>query len=382
MTQWPMIRVSEVHGLRRFLYPLSVVLELPSQSKIDANAVALETSTGVRSRERTNPSMSVEESLATGVAVPTQLLFIAPRKIRLDFAVSLAPHETLDLRLISGVPAAIPDPLNIEGWVSRQERLTMEFGPDALVRSVHYDGIEHLRGPLRIERKGETVVSHTDLRQIPQSAAPERSEDSAHITPALTPITAGFGVTGYYTDGQTAVTTSEITACKSWIAVRNSSRPGVADNLVFTLPFAASGSNLLCDFGLGGGIYTRLVRSSGASVRLVINSEKGWSLSNGGRVDYMGQSADWDALRPQLWFHVVDDEKALAVAITQIPRTTSEVAIEIAASGDIAIGFIPDDSRNVAVDFEVYFHFLNAVPAIAAATCPQSILLRPVVEVL
>ena len=56
--------------------------------------------------------------------------------------------------------------------------------------------------------------------------------------------------------------------------------------------------------------------------------------------------------------------------------------MRLTRGGDVSVAFRLGDTITGPAEFGVCYHFLNDVPAIAAATNPQSILLPPVVEVL
>ena len=101
-----------------------------------------------------------------------------------------------------------------------------------------------------------------------------------------------------------------------------------------------------------------------------------------GETDYIGQVATAEEFLPQRWFHLIDSDKALAVAITQLPPDCREMTVRLTHEGDVSIAFKLGDTITGPAEFGVCYHFLNDVPAIAAATNPQSILLPPVVEVL
>ena len=108
-----------------------------------------------------------------------------------------------------------------------------------------------------------------------------------------------------------------------------------------------------------------------------------WSLATAGRTDYEGKSTR-KAFRAQQWFHLIDSDKSLAVAMTDVPPSCQEMGVSLNVTGDIAITFrlgaVTDSAEGA--EFGVCYHFLNDIPAIAAATNPQSILLPPAVEVL
>jgi hypothetical protein len=190
---------------------------------------------------------------------------------------------------------------------------------------------------------------------------------------------------GQYPDGCGALTHLETTAYKSWVTLTHLlSRTQPEDELVFNLPMAVSSSVVTCDFGVGGAIYGSLQPETCPD--MVWNSEflrsggVRWSITSSGRADYLGETKTAEEYLRQQWFHQVDGRKALAVAITQIPRCCREMKVTLRANGDVAVAFRIGEAAEVPAAFGLCCHFLNNIPAIAAATNPQSILLPPVVS--
>jgi hypothetical protein len=181
-------------------------------------------------------------------------------------------------------------------------------------------------------------------------------------------------------------TTSEITACKSWVTVTHKiEQPKPNDEIVFTLPLAITSPTLTCDFGVGGYVFGKL---DSQATEIVWRTEFGdapyakWTVATAGRVDYIGESDSAEAFLPQRWFHLIDSDKALAVAITKLPDGCQSMTVRLTIEGDVSITFKLGKTMSGPAEFGVCYHFLNDVPAIAAATNPQSILLPPMVEVL
>ncbi len=199
-----------------------------------------------------------------------------------------------------------------------------------------------------------------------------------------TAINASAGVFDWIEKEYSWTTETQITACKSWATVShrfNKSKTG--DQFAFSLPVATSANVLTCDFGVGGGTFGKLEHGKAEEIVWQTEFEKDtarWSLTTAGRTDYVGQVslADFHAQR---WFHLIDSDKALAVAITEVPTSCQKMVVSLNTTGDVVITFRLGQPTD-AVEFGVCYHFLNDIPAIAAATNPQSILLPPSVEVL
>ena len=358
------IRVRETAGMRRFLYPLSATIAL---------ALTIE-----QEKAKTLNEMYSGVALKTlqGQDVPRQ--FIGLNKVldtRLDFAVSLAPGETQDLIVVPGTPASLADSLRASptldgGLKNTQERFTISINPEGCVSEVIYDGIRHLRGPSQILRNDKTAwfSSHTAW------------QDSYFA------LYAQLHAKSRYEDGSFAQTQAELTACKSWVTITHTlEQPKPNDDIVFTLPLAITSPTLTCDFGVGGYVFGKL---DGKAKEIVWRTEFGdapyakWTVATAGRIDYVGEVETAEAFLPQRWFHLIDSDKALAVAITKLPKDCQSMTVRLTIEGDVSIAFKLGDMITGHADFGVCYHFLNDVPAIAAATNPQSILLPPVVEVL
>ena len=363
------ISVCETHGIRRFLYPVS--LEIPSSLLHSAEGAGL--------------------IMADGRPIPLQVTPSATNPglyCRLDFAVSLSPMEKLELKLLAGGEAPSParnftpeaeglgtrpaadDPLQTEEkkrFRSTQRRFSVEFDRCGTLHEVVYDSFPHLRAPAAFNLNGR----------------PAALEGAAAFA-AGCPLSARVMAVGQYPDGCGAIAHLETTAYKSWVMLTHVlSRTQPEDELVFNLPLAVSSSVVTCDFGVGGGIYGSL--QSETCPETVWNSEflhsggVRWSITSSGRTDYVGEVKTAEEYLRQQWFHQVDGRKALAVAVTQIPGCCREMKVTLRANGDVAVAFRIGEAAEVSTAFGLCCHFLNNIPAISAATNPQSILLPPVV---
>ncbi len=360
------IRVRETAGIRRFLYPLAATVELP---------------TGI-------DSTSLGWSGSRGDAVPLQILPVSDREHRLDFALSLAPMEERTFELTAGgFRFPIPDSLHVEAAPdgdlhSRQERVSFDILRDGSIHQVTYDGLSHLRETSRV------------INMIyAGSATPVIKATRSEIGPLTTRLTTeGTHTLDHMTrEGRTVQirkmpfkTTTEITACKSWIKKTFSSEAS-SGWIIFDLNFSTSSMPLLCDFGIGGGIYGKMTAAANLAlyVEEVKDDVRQWKIfvtdENGRHVREECRGCTSTPWQSEMWFHLIDADKSLAVALTQVPAA-SEINIRLTASGHTSIEFI--GNGNGPSEFGVCYHFLNNVPAIAAATNPQSILLPPIVEVL
>ena len=350
------IRVRETHGIRRFLYPLSVIVEFPEWYEDSASSL----------------------STLMGEQQPSQITPIhgnARLGKRLDFAVFLNPFADIELELSEGTsPVIVNDPLNITeegGFHNHQQHFWINFGWDGDISKVVYDGVDHLRRRITIHRNGKEASY--DWRK------------SAAYTEGCS-LNARVLAHSDYQDGCKAQTRTEISACKSWATITHTlEQPRPNDEIVFTLPLVITARTLTYDFGVGGYVFGKLDEKA---PEIVWRTEFGdrpharWSVATVGRTDYVGEVETAEAFLPQRWFHLIDSDKALAVAITKVPNDCREMTVRMTLEGDISIAFRLGETISGPAEFGVCYHFLNDVPAIAAATNPQSILLPPVVEVL
>ena len=354
------IRVREMHGIRRFLYPLQTIIPIPD---------------GI---VPSNIGMGDED----GQPVPFQLspIYLGgdawSKQYRADFAVSLEPFGDQEY-VLKEVPqkTLVDDPQYLtssphSALKSVQKKFSISLDWDGFISAVVYDEIPHLRLGSEISRNG-VVVKAGDSR----ATSPEEQ------------LTQHMSCTGRYPeDGCRYKSQTEITACKSWATVSHTlEQPQPNDEIVFTLPLAITSPTLTCDFGVGGYVFGKLDEKA---PEIAWRTEFGdatyakWSVATAGRLDYLGTVDTPEAFLPQRWFHLIDSDKALAVAITKLPEDCREMIVRLTRAGDVTITFRLGDTVRGPAEFGVCYHFLNDVPAIAAATNPQSILLPPVVEVL
>ncbi len=344
------ITVREEQGIRRFYYPLKTVVSLAEECPLKDLGLQRE----------------------DGRPVPIQATRAAKQSslVRLDFAVSLDPLQELRLLLFTGAgEGSIDDPLRVESadyYRCTQQRFSVEFDRTGHVHQAIYDGKPHLR------RKQTTVRNNL------AAAATGEPEFFAG------PLAARISVPGRYSDGCTCLTELDLTACKSWVGLTHVlSEPRSGDLISFRLPLAPSASLLTCDLGVSGGLYAKLQTESAPDITWLTDfgadGRVHWSLATGGRIDYRGDVPDREQYRSQAWFHLIDSGKALAAAITAVPAECRKMTILLRATGDTVISFQLGDVAGGAASFGICYHFLNDIPALAAATNPQSILRPPVV---
>ncbi len=375
------IRVRETHGIRRFLYPLMARVEIPPQPGTMAALAANQEGRYTKESADFFAALTASFRLLTqnGQPIPFYLSnyggSIDVPMLDLDFAVSLGPFSEMLLQLTRyGEEAPISDPLRLsqgaQGELQNvQERFTLVANDDGGIDSVVYDGLPHLDGSSSVTRKTETAMMSSGV-----------------LSPLASLLSASVRAKGRYADACQAETLTGITACKSWATVTHRlGQPKPGDEIVFTLPLAITSPTLTCDFGVGGYVFGRL---DAKAPEIVWRTEFGdapharWTVATAGRTDYVGEVETAETFLPQRWFHLIDSDKALAVAITQVPPDCREMTVRLTYEGDVTVAFRLGEAITGPAAFGVCYHFLNDVPAIAAATNPQSILLPLVVEVL
>ena len=351
------VQVRETHGIRRFMYPLRVRVDLPGRLFVDS----------------IRPAWRL--TLDDGTALPWQIMFSHGR-VYLEFAVSLAPFAEQTLTLAARDPAsALDDPLQVTqtdegGLRNQQKQFALTVTSEGAIADVVYDDVPHLRGQSGITRNGEAARAQSVMASFGQ----------------VMPLNASLTAQGYYADRCGARTVVRITAVKSWTTVTHTlETPKPHDEVVFTLPLALMSPAPTCDFGVGRGIYGKL--QQGTADVVVWRTEFAqdamqWSVSTNGRTEYAGRVDSAEAYHAQQWFHVIDGGKALAAAIVQVPDACRTMTVTLNVNGDVQVAFTLGDTVSGPAEFGVCWHFLNNVPALAAATNPQSILLPPFVDVL
>jgi len=381
------IRVRETHGIRRFLYPLMAIVELPDNTNLSALSLA------------TNQ----------GTAVPLQVTRHTAEQFRVDFAVSLAPfQEDMELLLTEDGPQAdVPDPLHLtqqaeDELQSMQKRFSVTLGAMGEISEVVYDGVLHLtESELRAEYPAAVRRPNPEDEQykrglVPLEAASKMPVSDVKVTIGGGPLAAWHRTTGIYADGSATQVVTEITACKSWVKTEyHLEQPIPGEVIAFNLPLATNfqvqpPTRTIFDCGVDG-IYGR-VDYFGQFLNWYAPTEKDgfirWEIGrnhayengqNLSPVDYTGTVSKAD-FQQQRWFHLVNGSQAVAVAITKLPDEWK--SLKIALRHNIGIKCELSETVTNPADFGICYHFLNDVPAIAAATNPQSILLPPVVEVL
>jgi hypothetical protein len=240
--------------------------------------------------------------------------------------------------------------------------------------SVVYDGVEHLAAPVIFTLNAEKP--HDEVLRSKTCGGELTFHSKARRR--------------YLANARICHTALNLSACKSWAQIVHTiDRPAggsiVSVEIPLTLP--AGGEQPICDFGMGNGSYSKI---DGEQVVLEADfyGKKPYCcwqigrLTDGlERVDYQGDATTPKALSQTLYFHWTLPSRSLAVAVTELPSSCTHFQALIGRDGRIHISTVLGEIPARQARLGLVLHFLNNVPAIAAATNPASILGTPKIAV-
>jgi hypothetical protein len=344
--------VTEDDGIRRFLYPLTV--EIPF-AKNDIIELAVK---------------DEEENLLPSESYRTR------SGLTLHFAISLEPYERRKLIVFkSPLKAAIPDPILSEetedgGTVHRQERLKTTILRNTNLSSLVYDSVEHLAGPVTFSLNAEQPENEPLRRRASGGELIFRTS-ARRVYPA---------------NERFSRTALKLTACKSWVELIHTIEdplPGSIISLDIPLSPPTPEEIPTCDFGLGNGVYAK-IDGDAAMLEADFYGKKPsccWQVSRLSegiqRIDYQGDAVTIKSLSKSLYFHWTLPTRSLAVAITELPYTSTHVQAILGRSGRIHISVALSKIPARRATIGAVLHFLNDIPPIAAATNPASVVCPP-----
>jgi len=353
--------------MRRFLYPLSVLID----GDFDTTSIRVAEENGQLVPSQAQEISGYEQGGALRVAN------------YVDFAISMAPNETRRLLVVeTDEPPVVPDPITLTEYpdgslAASQERFSHKIDSAGHISSVIYNGVEHLTGPATI-----TLDDNEALQTL---------RKDVRIGGGLGSVVRFAGDYPRASGALPCATIYQFTACKSWINITHHVNPlPEGARVTFTLPTTITGG-ATCDFGVGNGLYGKL--APGSIERIVWHTDlteppaKWWIGSCAldsptVRIDAEGtEPVGTTGLGAAGWFHLIARDKALAVAFETDPTIASTVVVGLGADGVAKITFTMNGAKKAAT-FRVWYHFLDDIPPIAAATNPASILCPPTVTVL
>ena len=392
------IEVREPAGIRRFGYPVAVVLPIPPTAP-EATACAL------RDGERVVPAQLRRETTDDGAG-----------RWWLDFNLSLMPHETRALKLEYGTGlATTSEPragltvseADDEFEIKNGDHIAWTVGRQqgALVKQVRVPSYEHLGSDgVTLALRGQDGARH-DLGG--HGKARSRLIRSGPLAVAVRDEVA---VTGLPARAR-AVVDLTFPSSKSWLEI--DLRIDDAGNT----PFSASAEidlNLdrpsadkptLVDFGASSLVYMALEPGQAGLLRSVagkpvggVRAERslGWEVLRGPNerlepfvssalpIPAAGSAQVTERPAPEGWAHVMDRSRCLAVALDEFGKEGDD-SIQVTAEGKVVLtrrfsaGAAARPEANRRLRF--WLHFVGFPPHQTAATSPQSMLAPLVVRV-
>ena len=352
-------RVEETAGLRRFGYPVHLVLDrLPTAFAEKAESLVLmRDGKPVRSQIRS-------EAGATG------LIHV------LDFAASPGPLETEEYELIPGEPTPAP-----KGGVNIQQR-------DGVYRvtsggSLHYDVPEDFSRLLRsVGNANKEYIAETG-----QGAGGLSLLDASGKPLEIAPLTGSplyqgpFACALRFTGGGkgTKAIASDIRlhfpSSKSWVeaevAIHDPSNQVRSIQLALSLKL--EGAPTLVDLGANDTVYGHL---KGTEVMSLAQSPgKPWKVEMGaaGSPKTFAVSVGDAKIRAEGWAHVMDRQRCTAAAVAEFGQKHLD-RIETHANGNLLIRRDFGDSAVALKKLRFWFHFVPMPVQVGAVTSPQAML--------
>ena len=368
------LTVAETAGIRRFGYPVHVILDLPGD---------------VTAKDRFR-------LLAEGKPVAAQFRLLAgqKRKAALDFTVSLGPLE--------------------------KKRYAVEFGP--LVEA----GPE-TKGGMKLEENRETFAIHSGgmVYVVPRNLEGLLGEVRDGQTRYTRPGSAGLGlrtgkralhsVGGAGFKGQvvrqgplavalrfegetrlpdskkvTSVVEMTFPRSKSWIEVNwllsGPDRKAVRA-LEVALGLRATGNPTLVDFGAGSLVYTTLTKGRSAVLRArasKLRSVPRWQVFTGRGNDlhpFVIPSAT-DRGGAEGWAHLMDRQRCTALAVDRFGTSRFEDEIRLDADGGVRLRRGTAERVESPTEYRFWLHFVTMPVQVGALTSPQSMKAPLKVEVI
>jgi hypothetical protein len=374
------IIVNETAGIRRFSYPLQTDLPLVQGRLQHIEGIALRQSTG----ELIPVQIDAREWWGDGSA----------RILRLYFPLSMGPLEQKLLQVHAsdgGEPRA--SLANALEWTADERGLTAaarrfivafdRYG-SGLFRSVLDNGKQFMSegslglGILTSDRRRLLASDHHTSVELVDAGplAGEIRFRGAYNLPGNTGSAGQFA------------THLRFTLFKSWVELTHviQAPAGVIEEVFAHVCLQVDSPTLLYDLGVGGGTYGKIEAGEKAIYRAENEPfQSRWTRSTlrkgDPRVDVVG-------IRPiatpsqREWLHWIDHGKSLAL-VTDNTWFSRGIAYEIDHAGSLTVRFLPAlEEYHTTLTFRLWYHFLDGVPHIAAATSPQSIIWPPEVGVI
>lgn len=376
------LTVRESAGIRRFGYPVSVVIEFDPPVQGTPRFRLMEGDRPVTAQFRTTGHIGDRCAQVT-----------------LDFDSSFLPFETKHYTILWGDDEkAGPEPergmtvtKNDRSYtISNQTFLHWSLDEDlsSLVRSVKTPELEYLEpnsaGLYLVTREGtrhqiggkedhRVVMRSTIVRQGPIACALHASGEAV-LDPDKAKISVDVDL--------------EFPRSKSWIRVdyRIEDPRDLIAELGCALNLLITGTPTLVDFGASSMVYATLrgdqqtvFRATKFSMGGDADSDKepGWKILLGqpGNLELYAICPPASRHPPEGWAHVMDDKRCTAVAIADFAKSSGD-RMEVDAKGRLLVARTFDSgqssTRNPRKAFTCWFHFVPMPVHVGAATSPQS----------
>jgi len=374
-------QLKETAGLRRFGYPVSIVLP----------------------QDVVGPKFRLE---LDGKAVSAQFRVVkdekAPDRVVLDFTSSLGPLESESYVVHSGDDvAAGPEPSKGMSVVKEGNAFRVSNGsvlsysaPESLgnflssVRNSNLEfiknGPDELSGPEPFSNSRTPTVkrnrSYGLFVQGPENAVASANSWKASIT-RNGPFAIGLRFQGISTfeNGKTVASTLDLSfpSSKSWVEARWTidDTDGVVTRVGADLQLLLDSGPTLVDFGANNTVYGVLKANELMMLEAGHDLENAWLVRKGGpgRPIPFASATSKSAAPAEGWAHIIDKSRCTALAVADFGRHHRD---SIGVRGDGRIQF---DRRFVAQSkqpktFHFWLHFVTNPVQIGALTSPQAML--------
>ncbi len=370
------VTVRETAGLRRFGYPVHVLLRLPREVKADDRFRLLEGGKPVEAQFR---------SLA-GVGMKTA--------VALDFNVSLGPEEEKAYQVEYG-PAVEAGPEPKRGLRVEETKDEIKVHSDGMVWTVRRD----LKGLIHEMRDGKRRYVKPGSEGLQTLSDPRITHNPHEIgAPAegkvrLTregPLTVALRYEGTFQGKKyqlPGVIDLVFPRSKSWVEVDarvTSPARDVAYDFLAQLNLDVTGEPILLDLGGSSTVYTTVRADERAGLVAIPND---WQVLKrkvkGGGLQLLAKSPKGAraAPVPEGWMHVMDKTRCTAVALEEFGRTPGRESLSADGDGACRIirSYIGADYGERRLHF--WMHFVPMPVQVGAVTSPQSMMAPLEVEV-
>jgi hypothetical protein len=370
--------VNETAGIRRFSYPICMHVTFPPGRIHQSERLELQASTGELSPVQT----SAVELWDDG----------SVRRLQMHFPISIGPLEQKLLQVCrSPGHGQSTDVVNAIEWK------TDEHGFTAAVRKFIVKVDRRSSGLFRsaVANGKEFMLDGSQGLGIVTSQG-ERLRANEHLSSVALlesgPLAGEIHSQGAYMIADDASRAAEFTTrmrftlFKSWVEITHiiKAPPSGIEEVFAHTRLRVDAPTLCYDVGIGGGTYGKIEVGEKAMYRAENEPfQSRWMLStwkdHSARADVVGIRSI-DAPFQREWLHWLDHGKSLAL-VTENAWFSRGMAYEIDRAGDLTVRFFPAlEEYPTRLTFRLWYHFLDEVPHIGAATSPQSIMWPPVAE--